>query len=503
MTGEIYDLMVIGGGVNGTGIARDAAGRGYSVYLAEMGDLASGTSSAATKLIHGGLRYLEYYEFKLVHEALVEREILWAIAPHIIWPLRFILPHHDGMRPIWMLRAGLLLYDHMGGRKLLPPTRTLDLKRHPAGRPLRAKFRIAFEYSDCWVDDARLVALNAKDAAERGASINTRTRLVSAHQEDGLWVARVRPEGAEAVEIRARMLVNAAGPWVDMVLATIGGRQAPHNVRLVKGSHIVVRRLFEHDKGYFFQNADGRIIFAIPYEGDFTLIGTTDLDYKGDPAEVAIQSDEISYLCQAASEYFAEPVKREQIVWAYSGVRPLFDDGADAAQEATRDYVLKFEQAGGEPPLLNVFGGKLTTYRHLSETALERVDRALGRQTQAWTATAPLPGGDFGRTDFENEAVRLRRDYPFLAPAHARRLMRAYGTRAWRLLGTAQSLADLGENFGADLTAREVDYMIDEEWARSAEDILWRRSKLGLRIAERDERSLSLYLEARAAREEA
>lgn len=503
MPDEIFDIFVIGGGVNGCGIARDAAGRGYSVYLAEMDDLASGTSSAATKLIHGGVRYLEHYEFRLVRESLEERETLWAMAPHIIWPLRFILPHYKGLRPKWMLRAGLFLYDYIGGRKKLPATKTLNLRKDVAGAPLRANFGTAFEYSDCWVNDARLVVLTARDAADKGAVISTRTKVTGARREGDVWAVDVLHLHTDETEtIHTRMLINAAGPWVDGVLGTIAGRREDHNVRLVKGSHVVVHKLFDHDRCYIFQNADGRIIFAIPYEQDFTLIGTTDQDYEGDPSNVAISSEELTYLCNVASEYFRVPVERSQVVWAYSGVRPLYDDGVSKAQEATRDYVLKLDENAGEAPLLNVFGGKLTTFRRLSEEVLEWVEKAIGAKGAPWTAGSTLPGGDFAAADFEYELRRLTDDYPFLAPAHARRLMRLYGTRARDLLGDAQSLVGLGENFGADLTAREIDYLINVEWAQTVEDILWRRTKLGLRLSERDVRALERYLEAKGAKAE-
>lgn len=503
MPDEIFDVFVIGGGVNGCGIARDAVGRGYSVYLAEMDDLASGTSSAATKLIHGGVRYLEHFEFRLVRESLEEREILWAMAPHIIWPLRFILPHYKGLRPKWMLRAGLFLYDYIGGRKKLPATKTLNLRKDVAGAPLRANFGTAFEYSDCWVNDARLVVLTARDAADKGAIISTRTKVTAARRDGEVWAVDVlHLHTGETETIRTRMLINAAGPWVDAVLGTIAGRREDHSVRLVKGSHVVVRKLFDHDRCYIFQNADGRIIFAIPYEQDFTLIGTTDQDYEGDPSNVAISSEELTYLCDVASEYFQTPVERSQVVWAYSGVRPLYDDGASKAQEATRDYVLKLDENAGEAPLLNVFGGKLTTFRRLAEEVLERVEEVIGAKGAPWTAGSTLPGGDFAVTDFERELRRLADDYPFLAPAHARRLMRLYGTRARDLLGDAQNLVGLGENFGADLTAREIDYLINVEWAQTVEDILWRRTKLGLRLSERDVRALERYLEAKGAKAE-
>jgi glycerol-3-phosphate dehydrogenase len=488
-----YDVFVIGGGVNGTGIARDAAGRGYTVMLAEMHDLASGTSSAATKLVHGGLRYLEYYEFRLVHESLAEREVLWTSAPHIIWPLRFVLPYEKNLRPAWLLRLGLFVYDHLGGRKLLPATRTLDLRNDPAGKPLKPGYRTAFEYSDGWVDDARLVALNARDAADRGARIVTRTKVVSAQRADGVWqIELVGPDGPEIVT--ARLLVNAGGPWVDTVIRqTLGENEARH-VRLVKGSHIVVGKLFDHDRCYFFQNADGRIFFAIPYEGDFTLIGTTDKDFDGDPHGVTISEEEIDYLCAAASEYFIRPVTREQIVWTYSGVRPLFDDGASAAQEATRDYVLKTE-GEDDAPVINVFGGKLTTHRRLSEQVVDKFANLIGNKGQRWTRTGTLPGGDFPATGFEALVSKHDSAYPGIAPQLIRRLTRAYGTLVPTVLGDAVAVSDLGEHFGAGLHAREVDYLVEREWARNAEDVLWRRSKLGLRVSADDKARLTRYME--------
>ncbi|PWC31547.1 glycerol-3-phosphate dehydrogenase, partial [Azospirillum sp. TSO22-1] len=361
---------MIGGGINGCGIARDAAGRGASVFLCEQGDLASATSSASTKLIHGGLRYLEYYEFRLVREALKEREVLWRMAPHIIRPLRFVLPHLAGLRPAWFLRLGLFLYDHLGGRERLPGTRTLDLRTDEAGQPLKPGLKRAFEYSDCWVEDARLVVLNAQDAARLGATIRTRTRCVEAARRDGLWQVTVEDvrTGVRST-IRAKVLVNAAGPWVAEVLEQCLRTEVGHRIRLVQGSHIVVPRLFAHERCYIFQNADGRIVFAIPYERDFTLIGTTDQDYQGDPAGVHATEAEITYLCAAAGEYFATPIRPEDVVWSYSGVRPLFDDGASAAQAATRDYVLALDAPEGGAPLLSVFGGKITTYRKLAEAA--------------------------------------------------------------------------------------------------------------------------------------
>ena len=476
-----FDLAIIGGGINGTGIARDAAGRGWRVLLAEQADLASGTSSASTKLIHGGLRYLEYYEFRLVHEALMEREVLWGIAPHIVRPLRFILPHHAGLRPAWLLRTGLFLYDHLGGRKLLPPTRSLMLDRDEAGAPLKPGFRRAFEYSDCAVDDARLVVLNARDAAARGAEILTRTRCTTARRDGGLWRLTLANE-AGTREVAARALVNAAGPWVALVAGGVVHDHARAKVRLVKGSHIVVPRLYAHDRCYIFQNADGRIIFAIPYQRDFTLIGTTDLDYSGDPGAVHIDADEITYLCAAASEYFREPVEAKSVAWSYAGVRALYDDGASAAQSATREYVLDLEAVDGLAAL-HVFGGKITTYRRLALAALEKLAPHLPPAkglAAGWTGTTPLPGGDFPRGGVASLASRLGALRPDLAAATVERLAHAYGTEAASILGD-----DGAEDMlAADLSRAELRFLATREWAREPDDVLWRRGKLGLYVDE-------------------
>lgn len=482
---RIYDLAIIGGGVNGCGIARDAAGRGNSVFLCEMNDLASGTSSWSTKLVHGGLRYLEYYEFRLVREALIEREILWQIAPHIIRPLRFVLPHHAGLRPAWLLRLGLFLYDHIGGRHLLPATRSVDLTRDVVGKPLiPGRYSKGFEYSDCFVDDARLVALTARDAADRGAEIRTRTRAVETRQVDGVWHVTVEDAtNGSRDTIKSRVLVNAGGPWVEQVLASGAGINARAKVRLVQGSHIVVPKLYDHDRAYIFQNADGRIIFVIPYQGDFSLIGTTDRDYDGDPAKVKATREEIEYLCASASEYLAKPVKPEDVVWDYSGVRPLYDDGASEAKAATRDYVFELDTPGGAP-LLSIYGGKITTYRRLSEEALERLAPYLkgAKAQEGWTGKAPLPGGDMDVSAVAALTAELVRTYPFLAQPHANRLAHAYGTRARKVLGNAALAEDLGRAFGATLTESEVRYLMANEWARTAQDVVWRRSKLGLRM---------------------
>ncbi len=498
MTGPIHDLAVIGGGINGCGIARDAAGRGLSVYLCDQNDLGGATSSASTKLIHGGLRYLEFYEFRLVHEALAEREVLLKAAPHIIRPMRFVLPHHTGMRPRWFLRLGLFVYDHLGGRKILPATRSLDLRTNPAGEPLKKAYRYAFEYSDCWVDDARLVILNAVDARARGASINPRTRCLSAERVGELWRLTLEDSrSGEPAAVSARSLVNAAGPWVADTLQRVVRINSPTHIRLIKGSHIVVPRLFDHDRAYIFQNADDRIVFAIPYEDEFTLIGTTDEDYEGDPAKVKIDQSEIDYLCAAATEYFRVPVRSESIVWTYSGVRPLHDDGASSAREVTRDYLLELDAPGGKAPLLNVFGGKITTYRRLADRAVTMLADYLPTG-QSWTAEAPLPGGDFPLNGAPELVRSLGATYPFLAEKHLRRLVRSYGTRAAAIINGARSAEDLGRRFGGDLTEAEVDYLIDEEWAGDAEDILWRRSKLGLHLDRAAQDALGAYVRDRS-----
>ncbi|WP_138465722.1 glycerol-3-phosphate dehydrogenase [Poseidonocella sp. HB161398] len=493
------DLLVIGGGVNGCGIARDAAGRGLDVHLVEQGDLAQATSSASTKLFHGGLRYLEHCEFRLVREALREREVLLGAMPHIARPLRFVLPHHEGLRPAWLLRLGLFLYDHLGGRKILPGTAVLDLRRDPAGRPLKDGFRRAFEYSDVWADDARLVVLNARDAADRGARIETRTRLVAARPEGGIWTSELEDaETGQRRSVTARALVNAAGPWVSEVLGARLGRAHPGRIRLVRGSHIVTRRLFDHDRAYIFQNGDGRIVFAIPYEDDFTCIGTTDVDQPDLAGGTACSAAEEAYLCAAVSDYLAREVTPADVVWRYAGVRPLDDAGTGAAQAATRDYRLDFGMAPA--PLLSVFGGKITTYRRLAEAALGKLAPVFPGLSGAWTAGVPLPGGDFPHDGTPALAQALAAQAPWLAPRTARRMARAYGTLA---AGVAGDAPGTGEEFGAGLTAREVDWLMDREWARTAEDILWRRSKLGLRIGAEGAARLARYMDNRRREEKA
>ncbi|GAA4217643.1 glycerol-3-phosphate dehydrogenase [Sagittula marina] len=502
---QTVDLFVIGGGINGCGIARDASGRGLTVTLAEMNDLAWATSSSSTKLFHGGLRYLEYFEFRLVREALIERETLLRAMPHISWPMRFVLPYHKdmrfendtptsrllslfmpwmkGRRPAWLIRLGLFMYDHLGGRKILPGTTSVDLTSGPEGAPLQDRFETAYEYSDCWVEDSRLVMLNARDAEARGATIMTRTKVISAERENDLWRVETQDVETGATTVHhARMLVNAGGPWVGDIIQTKVRINSREGVRLVRGSHIVTKRLFDHDKCYFFQGTDGRIIFAIPYENDFTLIGTTDAEQTDPEKKPVCTPEERAYLVNFANAYFKAEITDADIVWTYSGVRPLYDDGASSATAATRDYTLKVDANGGAP-LLNIFGGKITTYRRLAESALEKIGEHLS-VSGPWTAGVSLPGGDFPVDGFENLVRDLQRDFDFLTAFHARRLARAYGTDARKILGRAVTLQDLGRDFGATLTESEVVWLMQKEYARTAEDVVWRRNKLGLRLEE-------------------
>ena len=501
---DVRDLFIIGGGINGCGIARDAAGRGLTVSLAEMGDLASATSSASTKLFHGGLRYLEYFEINLVRHALIERETLLKAMPHISWPMRFVLPYHrdmrfeggtptskilntvmpwmKGRRPAWLIRFGLFLYDNLGGRDILPGTTTVDLKGTPEGAPLDDKFEKAFEYSDCWIEDSRLVVLNARDAEQRGAHIMVNTKVVSAARVDDIWeITTEDTTTGKTTTHRAHMLVNAGGPWVGDILQSKVRINSREGIRLVRGSHIVVNKVYDHPKCYFFQGTDGRIIFAIPYETDFTLIGTTDAEHD-DPAQKPFcTEEERDYLLNFANGYFKTKLGKDDVVWSYSGVRPLYDDGESSATAATRDYTLKVDNTGGAP-ILNVFGGKITTYRKLAEDAMDKIVPFFAGTSGHWTAGVPLPGGDFAVQDVEKLITKLARDYSFLNGKWARRLIRAYGTDAWQLLGDARDNDDLGQSFGATLTEAEVRWLMQHEFARHAEDIVWRRSKLGLRL---------------------
>jgi len=482
------DLLVVGGGINGAGIARDAAGRGLAVVLCEKDDLGAHTSSASSKLIHGGLRYLEYREFGLVRKALAERETLLKSAPHIMRPLRFVMPHVPGHRPAWLIRAGLFLYDRLAPRAFLPASSAIELAGHRAGEPLKPEFTRAFAYSDGWVDDARLVVLNALDAHEHGARVFTHAACEDVDRRAAHWEARIAQDGAP-MTVRARGLVNAAGPWAAR-FAGRANRQAPHRaLRLIKGSHIVVPRLFEHGCAYLFQHEDGRVVFAIPYEETFTLVGTTDIDFVGDPGAAAIGEGEIRYLCALANRYFRRQLAPGDVVWSYSGVRPLLEDDAGNPAAITRDYFL--ERDAGGPPLLSVFGGKITTYRKLAEEAVDWIAPLLGKTpTKAWTAHAVLPGGDLfgpqpdsrGVLEFERWVAALQRRHAWLPKPLALRYARAYGTRVDILLGACQGLADLGVEVAPGLYEAELRYLMRHEWARSAADVLWRRTKLGLHL---------------------
>lgn len=516
---KIKDLFIIGGGINGCGIARDASGRGLSVALAEMNDLASATSSASTKLFHGGLRYLEYFEFRLVREALIERETLLKAMPHISWPMRFVLPYHKdmrfeadtptsnllslfmpwmkGRRPAWLIRLGLSMYDHLGGRKILPGTTTLDLTCNEEGAPLQDRFSKAYEYSDCWIEDSRLVVLNARDAEARGAKIMTRTQVISATCENGIWRIETRNTKNDQVQtFYAKMLVNAAGPWVGDIIQTKLRLNSRQGVRLVRGSHIVTRKLYDHDKCYFFQGTDGRIIFAIPYETDFTLIGTTDAEHADPSIAPKCTPEEQNYLLGFANQYFDQQLTSEDVVWTYSGVRPLYDDGASSATAATRDYTLKVDTSAGAP-VLNIFGGKITTYRRLAESALEKIGEHLTLTKGTWTAGVALPGGDFPVNGVDQLIDSLRSRFPFLTPFWAKRLVRAYGTEAVSILGTAENESDLGQDFGATLTEAEIKWLMKHEYARTAEDVIWRRNKLGLRLTKEQTQALDDWMAQR------
>jgi len=504
------DIFVIGGGVNGCGIARDAAGRGLTVTLAEMDDLAQATSSASSKLFHGGLRYLEYFEFGLVRHSLAEREVLLRAMPHISWPMRFVLPYHKdmryeggtptaklltffmpwlkGRRPAWLIRLGLFLYDNLGGRKVLPRTRALNLWTATVGEALQNKYEHAYEYSDCWVQDARLVTLNAVDAAQRGANILTRTKVTDAIRHENHWeIQTENTRTGEKHTHRATTIINAAGPWVASVLKGVVNVQTQEDVRLVRGSHIVVPKLFEHNQPYILQGTDGRIVFAIPYEGEFTLIGTTDVDHDADPTAPVCSIEEQGYLCEFVSKYFREPVALSDIVWSYSGVRPLYDDGASSAQAATRDYVLSLDSMGA--PILSVFGGKITTYRKLAEDVLAKLDVGA-----PWTAGVPLPGGEFPYDGAATLTQRLISEHPYLTQSWANRLIYTYGTCAFTMLEKSQSADDLGRDFGSNLTETELLWLINNEFAQTSEDVLWRRTKLGLKLSKMQANEVEIWM---------
>jgi D-erythritol 1-phosphate dehydrogenase len=485
------DLVVIGGGVNGAGIARDAAGRGLSVILCEKGDLGEGTSSRSGKLIHGGLRYLEYYEFRLVREALIEREVLLNAAPHIVWPMRFVLPHSPEQRPAWLVRLGLFLYDHLGGRKKLPGSRKLDLRTAPEGKAIKDNFKTAFEYSDCWVDDARLVVLNAIDAQERGAKIIVRTAATSARRSNGRWEVEFGDASGKTSKVKAKALVNAAGPWVESVINSVAGLNSPRKVRLVKGSHIIVQKFWEGQQAYLLQNHDKRVIFVNPYEDDLCLIGTTDIPYEGRAEDVEIDQSEIDYLLAAVNRYTKKQLTQADIMQSYSGVRPLYDDDAENPSAVTRDYIFDVD---GDPPLLSVFGGKITTYRKLAEHAMQKLKPFFPTMSDGWTSASILPGGDMANAEFDVFLAKLTRDFPWLPKDVVHHYARLYGTRTSRIINGATSIADLGQNFGDTLYECEIKYLCDHEWASSADDILFRRTKHGVHMSKTQRESVSEYL---------
>ncbi|WP_299690165.1 glycerol-3-phosphate dehydrogenase [uncultured Tateyamaria sp.] len=514
-TDDIFDVFVIGGGINGAGIFRDAAGRGYRVGLAEMNDLASATSSASTKLFHGGLRYLEYFEFGLVRKALAEREVLLEAMPHISWPMRFVLPVHSdmrfesntptsrllvrampwlqGRRPRWLIRLGLFLYDQLGRRNLLPATSSLDLRTAVEGAPLNDQYEFAYEYSDCWVEDSRLTLLNVRDAADKGGTVFVRTKVISVAAKDGIWEIKLRDIQGGTQLCRAKIIVNAGGPWVEDVAQNVMRLNASGGIRLVRGSHIVTRKLFDHDKSYFLQGTDGRIMFAIPYEEDFTLIGTTDCEHANPNVRPTCSTAEIDYLIDFVNRYFRKTVTPADIVWTYSGVRPQYDDGAGSATAATRDYVMKLD-VNGNAPALHVFGGKITTYRTLAEEALIKIDKALDRHTRPWTAAACLPGGDFAVSKREEWIEKLRARLPFLDDFTIRRLFRQYGTHCWAIFEDIKTKEQMGIPFGHGVFACEVDWAVANEWVRCAEDFLWRRSKMGLRFTPCEATALDTHI---------
>ena len=495
------DLLIVGAGINGAGIARDAAGRGLSVVICDRGDLGGATSSASGKLIHGGLRYLEYREFRLVREALSEREVLMGIAPHITHPMRFVLPHEPERRAFWFVRLGLLLYDHLGRRQSLPGTETVQLARSPVGASLRARQGRAFIYSDVWVDDSRLVVLNCVDAARLGAIVMPRTACITARVENGRWMATLRraADGATTT-VAARSIVNAAGPWVDGVLREVIGANSPRRVRLVKGSHIVLRKFYAGEHAYVLQNDDRRLLFVVPFERDFVIVGTTDVPFEDDAERVAIDGREIAYLCTALNRRFQLALSADDVVWSYSGVRPLLDDGQNDPSAVTRDYAFDLQAAAGAPPLLSIFGGKITTYRRLAEHALSELAPLLGTTAPAWTATKKLPGGDLRPGGVASFAAELQARHGWLPHGLAARFARSYGSLAWQMLQGARDLTALGQDFGATLYERELIHLRDREWAQTVDDVLWRRTKLGLRLDPTQAARVAAWLAANPAR---
>ncbi len=493
MTQTHFDLFVVGGGINGTGIAADAAGRGLSVGLCEMGDLAHATSSSSSKLIHGGLRYLEHYEFRLVKEALNEREVLLKVAPHLVTPMRFQMPHRPHLRPAWLIRIGMFLYDTLGKRETLPGSKRV---KYGTDSPLKEDIKQGFEYSDCWVDDARLVVTNAISAQQHGASIFARTRCSSAKRVDGKWQIILTDEATnETTEVTANGLVNAAGPWVSSFIETKVERKAPYGIRMIKGSHIVVPKLYQHSNAFIMQNTDKRIVFAIPYRDDYTLLGTTDVEYKGDPNKVAISEDETNYILQVANDHFKQSLTPKDVVWSYSGVRPLLEDESSDPSAVTRDYTLHLDDDLGAP-LLSIFGGKITTYRKLALSAMKKLAPFYQQMGEEWTHSKPLPGGELGMS-LDAYAMKLQQDFPFIGAHLAQRFANSYGSRTQLILGNLDSVAALGKDFGNELYQAEVDYLIEQEWARSAEDILWRRTKLGLEFTDDQVTALEEYVQSR------
>ncbi len=497
------DLFVVGGGINGTGIARDAVGRGLSVALCEKDDLAQGTSSRSGKLVHGGLRYLEYYEFRLVREALIEREVLLESAPHIIWPMRFVLPHSKRDRPAWLVRLGLFLYDHLGGRKRLPATRALNLRSAPEGEPLKQNFAKGFEYSDCWVDDARLVLLNALDAGERGATIMTHTRFEGATRTGEHWYITLRQSGGKSIQVQAKALINAAGPWVNDIIDDISQATSNRRVRLVKGSHIIVRKFWQGDQAYLLQNADKRVLFINPYETNYALIGTTDIPQAGSPDSAQVDPAEVNYLLDTVNEYFVTQLSPADVINSFTGVRPLYDDNADNPSAVTRDYVFDLDPASGPTaggaPLLSVFGGKITTFRKLAEHALDQLQPWFPAMQSPWTAKATLPGGDIENANFESFLKESARRYPWLDSDTLHHLCRCYGNRISIVIGSAGSAKQLGENFGQSFYEAEARYLIKHEWARSADDILQRRTKHGLHLTIEQRNHFAAWCEGKLA----
>ncbi|MFQ5994881.1 MAG: glycerol-3-phosphate dehydrogenase [Acidiferrobacterales bacterium] len=495
---QVIDLFIVGGGINGVGIARDAAGRGLNVALCEQGDLGSATSWTSSKLIHGGLRYLEHYEFRLVRESLAEREILLRAAPHLIRPLRFVLPHVPTLRPAWMLRAGLFLYDHLSRRVTLPGSEALNLRQSPFGAGLRPEFRKGFAYSDCQVDDARLVIANARSATALGAKVLVGTACIGAEVLDGLWQVHLKSQESGAANvIRARTLINVAGPWASRVAASIKGVKPPQVTRLIKGSHIVVPRVHEGQHAYLLQNDDRRQVFVIPFEDDYSLIGTTEVELHGDPGSVSISADEIDYLCRAVNRYLVCPVKPEDVVWSYAGVRPLFGNGEADLSSITRDYELEFDTVDGAAPMVTVYGGKITTYRSLAEHVLTQLKPYFPNMQRAWTTLAYLPGGDFPDGDLDSFVRSLAKDRPKLALSLLTALARRYGTLCTEVLDGATDIEAMGQHFGAGLYAREVEYLVEREWARTAEDVLWRRTKTGLHMSPQQRTNLAEYFSRR------